>query len=87
MDSQTIVLPICTIQHDFQSIIQDVHDGLVPDDRFWVSCYKAGETSVHGRAIASLDEHNRDLAHYDGQDGVELKDYGKVSSRTSYLSP
>ena len=87
MDAQAIVLPICTIQHDFQAVVKDVLDGLVPDEKFWISCYRSEEPSVHGKAVATLDEHNRDLVHYKGQDGVELKDYGKVSSSSSYESP
>ncbi|KAI0731153.1 WD40 repeat-like protein [Earliella scabrosa] len=77
MDAQAIVLPICTVQHDFQSVIQEIVDGLVPDDKFWVSCYKLGEPSVHGKAGASLDERNRDLVLYEGHGGVEFKDHGK----------
>lgn len=77
---QPITLPVCTIQHDFQAVVKDVHDGLVPNDHFWISCYKDGEPSVHGKAVASLDEQNRDLVLYEGHGGVGLKDYGKVSS-------
>ena len=87
MDAQAIVLPICTVQHDFQSVVQEIVDGLVPDDKFWVSCYKLGEPSVHGKASASLDERNRDLVLYEGHGGVEFKDHGNVSSVLSRLSP
>lgn len=41
-------LPIVNVQHDFQNVIADVQDGLAPED-FWVSCYKTGSTSVHGK--------------------------------------
>ncbi|KAI0741940.1 WD40 repeat-like protein [Daedaleopsis nitida] len=74
---QPIILPICTIQHDFQAVVKDVHGGLVPNDHFWISCYKDGEPSIHGKAVASLDERNRDLVLYEGHGGVGLKDYGK----------
>ncbi|PIL24960.1 hypothetical protein GSI_12847 [Ganoderma sinense ZZ0214-1] len=78
MDAQSIILPICTIQHDFQTaVIRDVVDGTLPEDNFWVSCYKHGEPSVHGKVSAALDEQNRDLVLFEAHDGVEFKDYGK----------
>ena len=75
-----IVLPICTVQHDFQSVTQDVLDGIVPDDKFWVSCYKFEEPSVHGKTVVTLDDTNRDLLLFRGRDGVEFNGNGKVSS-------
>lgn len=79
--SKSIILPICTIQHDFQTgVIRDVLDGTLPEDKFWVSCYKHGEPSVHGKVSATLDEQNRDLVLFEACDGVEFKDYGKVGS-------
>ena len=77
--TQPIVLPICTIQHDFQAVVQDILDGTVPDDKFWISCYKFGEESVHGKATVTLDENDRDLLLFEGRGGVGMKDYGKVS--------
>ena len=74
-----IVLPVSTIQNDFQDVIRDVLDGTVPDEKFWISCYKFGEPSVHGKAIVTLDENDRNLLTFQGQDGVEMKDYGDVS--------
>lgn len=75
----TPVLPICTVQHDFNVVVKDVIDGLVPEDTFWVSCYKFGEPSVHGKAVAALDEHNRNLVLYQGRDGVDFKATEDVS--------
>ncbi|RDX54238.1 WD40 repeat-like protein [Lentinus brumalis] len=72
-----MILPICTLQHDFQSVIQDVLDGVVPDDKFWVSCYKLGEPSVHGKVTATLDDRDRNKVLFRGHDGVALKEYGK----------
>ncbi|OCH87596.1 WD40 repeat-like protein [Obba rivulosa] len=66
------VLPICTIQHDFSAVLAEVRDGLVPEDKFWLSCYKHGQPSVHGRVIAHLDERDRDLVRLQGKDGVEI---------------
>ncbi|KAI8996582.1 WD40 repeat-like protein [Trametes punicea] len=78
MDAQTIVLPICTVQHDFQAVMRDVLDGIVPEDNFWLSCYKLGEPSVHGKVVASLDEHDRNLLLFEGLDGVQFKQYRQV---------
>lgn len=47
--SPPIILPICTIQHDFQAVLADVRDGVVADEDVWVSCYRAGAPSVHGK--------------------------------------
>jgi proteasomal ATPase-associated factor 1 len=43
----TIILPQIAIQHDFQTVIAEVKEGIIPQESFWVSCYK--ESSVHGR--------------------------------------
>ncbi|KAI0766944.1 WD40 repeat-like protein [Trametes elegans] len=75
--AKPILLPICTVQHDFQDIVKDVSDGVVPEDSFWVSCYKQGEPSVHGKSTAALDEHDRNLVLYKGRDGVQFKNHGK----------
>ena len=82
MTSTAIVLPICTVQHDFHSVVQDVLDGTVPYDKFWVSCYKLGEPSVHGKATATLDECDRNRVLLEGHEGVTFKDHDdKVSSQ------
>lgn len=55
------LLPICTIQPDFPDVLNDVRNGAVPEDTFWLSCYKDGEPSVHAKVHANLDERDRDL--------------------------
>lgn len=72
MSQPPIVLPISTVQPDFESIITDVEDGMVPEDSFWVSCYKTGENSVHGKVRLTLNEHDRNVVDYEGQDGVQF---------------
>lgn len=72
MSQPPIILPICTVQPDFESLITDVKDGIVPEETFWVSCYNSGEESVHGKAHIVLDESNRDTVLYEGQSGVKL---------------
>ncbi|KAI9064068.1 WD40 repeat-like protein [Trametes sanguinea] len=77
MAAQPNILPICTVQHDFQVVVKDVLDGLVPEEKFWVSCYKCGEPSVHGKAVASLDDRDRNLVIYEGRDGIQFKHHGR----------
>ncbi|KAJ8490196.1 hypothetical protein ONZ51_g2455 [Trametes cubensis] len=77
MDAQATVLPICTVQHDFQTVVKDVLDGLAPEDTFWISCYKQGQPSVHGKATATLDERDRNLVLYEGRDGVQFRSHGQ----------
>ena len=79
MDSP-IILPICTVQPDFDVSVRDVNDGLVPEDKFWVSCYKAGEESVHGEVHVSLNERDYDLVNFKGEKGVSFKAGTEVST-------
>ncbi|CAL1716002.1 unnamed protein product [Somion occarium] len=72
----TITLPISTIQHDFEAVISDVQEGIIPDDSFWVSFYKSGEPSVHGKVHLTLDEENRDLVRFEGRGGVVFEHRG-----------
>ncbi|PCH39929.1 WD40 repeat-like protein [Wolfiporia cocos MD-104 SS10] len=74
-----IILPVATIQHDFLSVVSDVRDGLVPEDKFWLSCYKDGEPSVHAKVVATLDDIDRDLVRFEGVDGVVLTCDGENS--------
>ncbi|CAG8698219.1 16397_t:CDS:2, partial [Acaulospora colombiana] len=40
-----------TVQHDISTVLEDVRDGVVDSgwEDVWVSCYKEGHTSVHGK--------------------------------------
>lgn len=64
-----ISLPVVTVQRDFNDVIKDVDDGLVPVDKFWVSCYKTGESSVHAKVEVELDHIKRDLVRFGARDG------------------
>ena len=75
----TINLPISSIQPDFEAVINEVKEGIVPEDSFWLSFYKSGETSVHGKVTLTLDEKDRNLVLYEGKDGVVLNNRVKVS--------
>ncbi|KZS95074.1 WD40 repeat-like protein, partial [Sistotremastrum niveocremeum HHB9708] len=67
----TLAIPLVTVQHDFQSVINDVKDSLgVTRDKFWVSCYRKGERSVHG----SVDVvRTSDGVEFVGNDGVTIE--------------
>ncbi|KAF8587734.1 WD40 repeat-like protein [Ramaria rubella] len=49
----SIILPQVTIQHDFQTVIAEVQEAIIPEEPFWISCYKQGHPSVHGRVKVS----------------------------------
>lgn len=86
MSQPPIILPIATVQPDFENLITDIKDGIVPEETFWVSCYKTGEESVHGRVRLALNERNRDLVEYEGQGGVQFSgDDVKVSMHAVFV--
>jgi proteasomal ATPase-associated factor 1 len=69
MQSTLTILPIATIQPDFNTVIDEVRTGVVPFDTFWVSCYKTSEPSVHAKVHVELDENDRDLVRLHPKDG------------------
>lgn len=77
MSTKLVNLPIATIQHDFQTVISEVHSGIIPFDSFWVSCYKTSVPSVHAKILVELDERDRDLVKLTPKDGdVDVKRNG-----------
>ncbi|KAI0291958.1 WD40-repeat-containing domain protein [Russula brevipes] len=66
-------LPAATIQDDFTTVLSEVHAGIVPSENVWLSCYKDGERSVHGKIAVSLHERDRDRVELVGTGGVELR--------------
>lgn len=64
-----LTLPVVTIQPTFLEVIQEVLDGIIPSDKFWVSCYKTSETSIHGKVHAELDEIDRNLVNLSPVEG------------------
>ena len=77
-----LILPICSVQSDFEVSINDVRNGIVPEDTFWLSCYKSGSESVHGEVHLELNERNRDVVDYTGRKGVTFKERTEVSATT-----
>lgn len=61
MATSVLTLPVASIQNTFPEVLQEVEDGLIPSDKFWVSCYKTPERSVHAKVSAELDDRDRNL--------------------------
>jgi proteasomal ATPase-associated factor 1 len=78
MESKPIVLPIITVQHDILSVFSDVDSGLPPED-VWVSVYKDGEPSVHGKVRVFLDEVDRSLLRLESHNGIKFNKTNRVS--------
>lgn len=76
-----VVVPVVTIQPTAGEIIQEVNDGVIPMDKFWVSCYKTGEPSVHTKIHVELDERDRNLVRLNPED--KGLDFGLLKERRS----
>lgn len=74
-----VTLPTATIQDDFTTVLSEVHAGITPSENIWLSCYKDGESSIHGKISASLHEQDRDRVELVGRGGVELTRKSQVS--------
>ena len=74
-----VTLPAATIQDDFTTVLSEVHAGIIPSENIWLSCYKDGEPSVHGKISVSLHEKDRDRVELVGAGGVELTRTSQVS--------
>jgi len=74
-----VTLPTATIQDDFTTVFSEVHAGIIPSENIWLSCYKDGEPSIHGKISVSLHEQDRDRVELVGRGGVELTRTSQVS--------
>ena len=82
-----ILLSITTVQHDFEAVVTDVREGTVPFEDFWISCYHQGESSVHGKIRAELDEKDRHLVLLKGRDGVQIEQGDQVCFGSRFTVP
>ncbi|KAF8815255.1 WD40 repeat-like protein [Phlegmacium glaucopus] len=64
-----LTLPVVSIQPTFPEVIHEVLDGIIPSDKFWVSCYKTSEPSVHAKVHAELDNIDRNLVNLSPVEG------------------
>jgi len=69
MNTAALSLPVVSVQNTFPHVIQEVEDGLIPYDKFWVSCYKNSEPSIHAKVKAELDDLNRNLVRLNPIEG------------------
>jgi proteasomal ATPase-associated factor 1 len=77
-----VTLPAATIQDDFTTVFSEVHAGIIPSENVWLSCYKDGEPSVHGKIAVSLHEKDRDRVELVGTGGVDFTRTSQVSRST-----
>jgi proteasomal ATPase-associated factor 1 len=82
-----VTLPTATIQDDFTTVLSEVHAGIIPSEKIWLSCYKEGEPSVHGKISVSLHEQDRDRIELVGSGGVELTRTSQVSVLLQQKNP
>ena len=85
MTTAALSLPVVSVQNTFPHVIQDVEDGLIPYDKFWVSCYKSSEPSIHAKVKAELDHLNRSLVRLESIEGdVDISRDGTGVSAISF---
>lgn len=80
-----VTLPTATIQDDFTTVLSEVHAGVIPSEDIWLSCYKDGEPSIHGKISVSLHEQDRDRLELIGRGGVELTRTSQVSFMETFI--
>ncbi|KAG8959358.1 hypothetical protein FRC03_008088 [Tulasnella sp. 419] len=73
--ADTIHLPQVTLQHDIQTVIDDVRQGITSEgEDVWISCYLNGRPSVHGKAKISPASEGE--VSIEGREGVQLRRIG-----------
>ncbi|KAJ7071782.1 WD40-repeat-containing domain protein [Mycena belliarum] len=70
-------LPVVTIQPTFIEVIEEVRAGLVPSDKFWLSCDNHSEHSIHSKVRVTLDEVNRNTVQFEPSGEVEITESGQ----------
>ena len=86
MSASLVVLPQVTIQADVHEVIDEVRQGITLVDNIWISAYREGATSVHGKAEISLEGDSRDKVLMVGRDGVHAKAVDNVSHSHQLLT-
>ncbi|KZV65401.1 WD40 repeat-like protein [Peniophora sp. CONT] len=67
------VLPQATVQDTFPDVLNEVHNGTIIAEDIWLSCYKSGEPSVHGKVGTGLHAVDRGTVELSGRDGVQFE--------------
>lgn len=78
---KSIALPISTVQHTLPSVASEIYNAVIPSELVWLSCYRHGEPSVHGKIRLSLDEEDRGKINFEGKEGVRLDRVDEVCIR------
>ncbi|KAF8980169.1 hypothetical protein BDQ17DRAFT_1337883 [Cyathus striatus] len=61
--------PPLTIQPTFLTVLNKVYNGIIPSEKFWVSCYAPTPPSEHVKVLAELDEVNRGRVNFSSIEG------------------
>lgn len=67
-----IILPYISLQPDFANVLAEVRDGTIIAEDIYLSGYKTGSTSVHGKVNVYAQDGNREPI-LDSREGVDLK--------------
>ncbi|KAF8980177.1 WD40-repeat-containing domain protein [Cyathus striatus] len=67
--SSPIPLPTITIQPTFLTVLNEVYNGIIPSEKFWVSCYAPTLPSEHAKVLAELDEVDRERVNLSTAEG------------------
>ncbi|KAM0751849.1 WD40 repeat-like protein [Meredithblackwellia eburnea MCA 4105] len=70
--SSTQFLPRITVQETLPLVIQEINDGTHSAEDVWVSVYKEGMNSVHGRVRITANEEGEGVG-FDPRDGVSFQ--------------
>ncbi|KAF8987771.1 WD40-repeat-containing domain protein [Cyathus striatus] len=88
--SSPIPLPTITIQPTFLTVLNEVYNGIIPSEKFWVSCYAPTLPSEHAKVLAELDEVDRErvnLSSVEGSSSVKRDSTGYEVSCASLNIP
>jgi hypothetical protein len=77
MTSPTI-LPYVALQPDFANVIADVRDGSIVSEDIYLSGYKVGSPSVHGKVNVYKEDDSRE-PQLESRDGVDFRSSGTHS--------
>ncbi|OCF35319.1 hypothetical protein I317_07045 [Kwoniella heveanensis CBS 569] len=73
------------VQHDAMAVFDDVEQGIVPGEDIFISAYKKGETSVHGKVkVLSHEGPGNDKTDLFPRDGVQFDRISKTHYEATF---
>lgn len=81
--SSIIHLPRITIQDSFTEVSREIKEGLHAAEDVWVSCFREGSASVHGKLRVLEKEGGGDI-ELEARDGVQVELVDQVSCSCSW---